>query len=234
MTTPWHDSFRPLHVTAWLSTNVVSDEYLPLDGIIRDAAMFHHFGFKSFSLPGGEIENPNLPPRAMPLDKRVRGNIYYYACSFAYPQPWWITEGIDHWNKRFDFNLSSLIDFNGKRGTVNVQSARYRAYHMPIYYRVTRKIEWFCFGEKDLIGKYLALVTHIGKKRSQGWGRVARWEVNDCQEDWSEMKNGKPMRALPANSFPEEHQFKVRHYAVRPPYYTVGHFKPNQMLCVVP
>lgn len=230
----FRDSFRPLRVTAWLRTNVISDEYLPLDGIIRDAAMFYHHGFKPVSFPGGELRNPNLPTKSMPLEKRVRGGIYYYACSFAHPQPWWIAEGIDYWNKRFDFNLSNLINFQGKRGTVNTQSARYRAYHMPVYYRVARKIEWFCFGNKDMIKKYLALVTNIGKKRSQGWGRVAKWEVEYWPEDWSEMKDGKPMRALPAQEFEGQEGFKFRNYAVRPPYYTVGHYKPNQMLCIVP
>lgn len=230
----WHDSFQPLKITAWLRTNVVSDEYLPLDGIIRDAAMFYHHGFKPVSLPGGELHNPDLPPRAMPLAKRVRSEIYYYACSFAYPQPWWVGEGLDHWNKRFDFQYSNLIDFQGKRGTVNTTSARYRAYHMPVYYRTAQKVEWYCVGEKTMIEKYLALVTHIGKKRSQGWGRVARWEVVEWTEDWSEIKEGKPMRALPAQDFPEGHEFKLRHYAVRPPYYTVGRDKPNQILCVAP
>lgn len=230
----FRDSFRPLHVTAWLRTNVIADEYLPLDGIIRDAAMFYHHGFKPVSFPGGELRNPALPPQSMPLEKRVRSDIYYYACSFAYPQPWWVAEDIKHWNKRFDFPLSNLIDFQGKRGTVNTQSARYRAYHMPVYYKVARKIEWFCFGNKEMIEKYLALTTNIGKKRSQGWGRIAKWEVEDWPEDWSEMKDGKPMRALPAQEFEGREGFKFRHYAVRPPYYTVGHYKPNQMLCVAP
>lgn len=231
----WRDTFEPLKVTAWLRTGVIADEYLPLDAIIRYQAFRNAYGHQDYSLPGGDFNTPNLPPCSMPLAKRERDGVWYYACSFARPQPWWIGEYQDHWNKRFDASLADLIDFAGRRGAVNIKSAKYRAYHMPVFYRVAQKIEWYCVGDLSMIGSLLSTCTGLGKKIVQGWGRVIKWEVERCKNDWSEFMEGMPTRALPAKSLLDETRgsgsaFKVKYYGVRPPYYA----KSTQMLCVMP
>ena len=78
-----------------------------------------------------------------------------------------------------------LVDFQGKRGKVIIEQGRYKAYHMPVFYRVAEQVEWYCVGDKARIEALLSTVTHIGKKRAQGWGRVIRWEVEPWPKDWS-------------------------------------------------
>lgn len=218
----WSDSFQPLRVTAVLRAPVVSDEWLPLDGIVRSQALRDAFGWPDRSLPGGDAhDGPPLPPRSVPLAKRgSKTGAWWYACSFAQPQPWWVTEGVDHWNKRFDASLADLVDFVGKRGRVIIEAGRYRAYHMPVYYRVARQVEWYCVGEPERLRYLLSTVTAIGKKRAYGWGRVREWRVEPWAEDWSEWRDGAPSRALPEHLIGKAgRRGRLGYYGLRPPYY---------------
>lgn len=237
-------NFENLRVTARLRTSVICDEYLPLDGILLSQAMRERYGPRDWSLPGGTDVTPEVVRHvAAPLqvcweDGREHeyhhSFVWWYACSFAHARDgnaqWWLAEGQDHWNKRFDAGVSDLIDFRGKRGRVVIEQNRYRAYHMPIFYRVAREIVWWCVGDKTRIENLLATVTHVGKKSVQGWGRVAEWRVEPCAEDWSCWRDGTPMRALPAARFAAGTTYNRRHYGVRPSYYS----KRNQMLVIVP
>lgn len=227
------DTFTPLRVTAILGSNVIADEYLPLDGIIRFQAFRDAYGWREASLPGGEGDAvPNLPPKAMPLAKRSVGADWYYACSFAMPQPWWVAEGTDHWNKRFDNDLAWLLDPDQSPQRVIIEKGRYRAYHMPVYYKVARRIEWYCVGDAERLRYLLSVTSAIGKKTSQGWGRVTEWRVEPWPEDWSEWREGRPMRALPERLTAKAHPDARKHdyYGLRPPYYAAN----NQRKVLLP
>lgn len=235
-------SFEPLRVTAALRTAVVSDEYLPLDGILFYQAMRERYGARDQSLPGGGVDLVQRQSVSMPLELRraqTDESIWWYACSFActragLPQ-WWRAEGQDHWNKRFDNQLSDLVDFGKRRGKVIIEKGQYRAYHMPVVYRVATEVSWHCVGDLSRIRALLATVTHIGKKQAQGWGRVAAWTVEPVDADWSCWRDGQPTRALPvAELAPPGQSFgvdrKIRYYGVRPSYYD----RRNQMSVIVP
>lgn len=230
----YRDTFAPLRVTARFGSPVCADEYLPLDAIIRFQAFRDAYGWRDASLPGGEGDAvPNLPPRAMPLAKRSVGEgNWYYACSFASPQPWWVAEGQDHWNKRFDNDLAWLLDPDDSPQRVIVEKGRYRAYHMPLYYRVVNAIEWYCVGDAERLRYLLSTVAHIGKKGAQGWGRVTEWRVEPWHADWSEWRDGAPMRALPVALEYKARldSYRVGHYGLRPPYYAAN----NQRRVLLP
>lgn len=221
--------FQPLRVTAWLRCGIICDPYLPLDGILLYQAFRMRHGPQVRTLPGtfsGDVEEHV----AMPLEIRGQGDVWYYACSFAYPQPWWFAEGQDHWNKRFDQSYVSLVDFQGRRGKIHVGQGRYRSYHMPVFYRVAPKVTWYCVGDSKGIESLLYGVSHLGKKRSQGWGEVMEWEVQHWAHDWSERDaEGRLTRALPAEvngGVPLD----LKLYGLRPPYWD----RQNQMLVALP
>ena len=221
--------FEPLRVTARLRTGVVSDQWLPLDGVLMYQVYRDRFGPQDATLPGGGIVE-ELGPEAVPLEIRNPGTpFWYYACSFAQPQPWWVVEGQDHWNKKFRAMFADLIDFGGRRGKVIIEQGKYRSYHMPIFYRVALQVEWYCVGHKEAIEYLLKTVTHVGKKRSQGWGRVSEWVVESWPVDCSIWKDGKLMRAVPVEDVDSE-GVDVMNYGLRPPYY----MRQNQMMVVKP
>ena len=219
----WHRDFESLRVNVTLRSNIVCDAWLPLDAILLYQASREQFGPQAATLPGGESESQDVP---MPLAIRNPGPDWYYACSWAQPQPWWVAEGIDHWNKRFDSAFAFLVDFAGKSAKVIIEKGTYRAYHMPIYYRITRQIDWFCVGDGKEIGRLLSDVTHIGKKRAQGWGRVERWSIEPWPHDWSEWREGKLTRGIPMNLIPPGQVISPMFYGLRPSYYRRENQRP--------
>jgi len=220
-------SYEPLRVIAHLRSGIVADAWLPLDAVLDYQAKRQRFGAQEATAPGG----PPAPPRPdpdVPLQiHHAATDNWYYACSWAQPQPWWLAEGRDYWNKRFDGAFAYLVDFAGRRGKVVVKEGTYRAYHMPVFYFIARQVEWYCLGDQECITELLSTVTHIGKKRSQGWGRVAAWTVQPWPHDWSLRREGQLTRGLPLFEAPDG---IPAHYGLRPPY----HSRFNQMVLACP
>lgn len=206
---------EPLRVTAHFRTNPVCDQWLPLDGILLYQANREALGPELAALPGG-VDTQGVGTLPLAIIHPGRRN-WCYACSWAQPQPWWVAEEIRHWNKRFDTQYSDMVDFGDRRGKVIIEQGRYKAYHMPMFTRAALQAEWYCVGDKAEIERLLSLVTHIGKKRSQGFGRVWRWDVELWTEDWSIWRDGHLTRGVS-----DEDAGKALDrifYGIRPPYY---------------
>lgn len=229
------ETFESLKVTAQFRSSVVCDQFFPLDGLLWYQAHRLALGPEQATLPGG---NPGGDRKMhMPLKMIHPGEEdWYFACSWAQPHPWWIQEGTDHWNKRFNSAFVELLDFGKRRGKVIIEQGKYKAYHMPVFYRVAKSVHWYCVGDKAEIEALLSTFTHIGKKTSQGWGRVT-WTVESWHSDWSVWRNGKLMRGVPqpdALALIKEHgkfvPFDIVNYGLRPSYYR----RENQRILAVP
>lgn len=133
--------------------------------------------------------------------------------------PEMVTDGSDYWNKKFDSRYIEYLEWTGK---LVINSGKFRAYHMPVFYRHSLKLTWYALGDKIGIEKLLPFVTHIGKKFSQGWGRVLSWQCDNMDEDWSEEKNGQAMRSIPSEN--------GILYGIRPSYW----LRENQVECRLP
>lgn len=220
-------NLEPLQVRAWLRAPVVADKWLPLDGVLLYQAHRDQCGAQHATVPGdysGQMKIATLPLGIISPGRRN----WYYKCSWAQ----WShdIEGRDHWNKRFDSAFTDLLDM-GRRSKVQISEGPYKAYHMPIFYRAALWVEWYCVGDKSEIKRLLSTLTHLGKKGTQGWGRVSRWEVSRWPHDWSIVREGRLMRGIP------EDQAQVlgisydkAHYGIRPSYWKSS----NQKMLAVP
>lgn len=213
---------EPLRITARLQAPVVSDAFLPIDGILYYYANQDAQGGQSVTLPGQRVGGgPNV---SMPLERRGDGARWYYAASFAQ----WdgtVARGTDHWSKRFDQAQAGLVDFGGKRGKVIVEQGAYKAYRMPLFTRHALAVSWYVVGDGAAIRRLLAHCTHIGKKHSQGYGAVLRWDVEPWRADWSVRgPGGQLMRAVPSDA----HGAMLTGF--RPSYWLPQHQAP----CLVP
>jgi len=223
--------FEPLAVRARLRTPVVCDEWLPLDGILLYQAHRDLDGDRALTLPGAYTTSGVA---ALPVKKHHWGKgDFYYRSSFAQWGPY--VDGRDHWNKRFDAGFADLVDFKGRRGRVIIEQNTYKAYHVPVYYRSALFVEWYCLADRQAISHLLSTATHIGKKISQGWGRVVSWSIEPVQDDWSVWREEKLMRGVPVEEFAETgHAFpigaRIALYGVRPSYWKAG----NQIQLVMP
>lgn len=221
-------NFEPLRVRALLRSGVVSDKFLPLDGLLFYQANRWQYGAQDVTIPGGSLLSNNRS-MVVPIAITNKGkHTWHYLCSWAQ----WShdNEGRDYWNKRFDSKFADLIDFGNRRGNVIIGSGDHKAYHMPVFYRVALWVEWYCIGDKSAIEALLSTMTHIGKKGAQGWGRVSRWDVEPWPEDWSVWNGGKLMRGIPTEDAPPGMPYNIGNYGIRPSYWR----RKNQMNLVLP
>jgi CRISPR type IV-associated protein Csf3 len=212
--------FQNLRIRAYLQTGVISDQFLPLDGILYYHLVRREMGVQDISLPGEsnvrEGANITLPIlKAGPKDEA-----WFYACSFA-QWPVQMVEDSTFFVKRFDLQLIQQLDPEVKK--VITGRGRYKAYHINVYYRHAVYVEWFCVARKEELENLLKFCTHLGKKSAQGWGSVLRWEVTDWPENWSIRGTGnRLMRAVPVMG-------EGFLYGVRPSYWNPRHIFPCKM-----
>lgn len=214
--------FEPLKITAYLQSGVISDPAMPLEGVL----LYQLFrerrgGISEATMPGDVVYRRTNNMRLPLLRHRDRKPDWFYACSFA---RWSVprVDGSDHWNKRFDQSLVHLVDFQGKRGRIETSSGRFKPYHMPVFYIHALRVTWFAVGERRPLERLLSFCTNIGKKTSQGWGAVLRWEVELWHSDWSVESPMGIMRPVPTEGGIVQ--------GFRPPYWVAK----NQAPCVAP
>lgn len=217
-------NYIPLRVRALLRAPVVSDRWLPLDGIL-----YYHALRMAGCAPDALLSGRMDQQVELPLARVGTGPDWFYACSWSQPQPWWSAESKTYWTNHFDSAYApGLVDFGKRRGLVQTNGGEYKAKKMPVFYRVAREITWYCLGDPGTIRALLSCVTHIGKYLVQGWGRVMRWEVEYVDEDWSVWMNGRLTRGVPARLAPDHS--RTEYYGLRPPYFD----RRNQFPLAVP
>jgi len=209
---------KPLKITAWLFDNVVTtDGYLPLDSILASAYIRRHYKdeYYRLRLPGGVTGDLIVPD--LPFEKRGQGDDWYWACSFNTAAP--TMEYINYWHKRFDDHLSKYLDLEGKSGRINITSGEFKNYRMPKICKVYPALVWYVVGDKKGVEDLCRGMIAIGKKTSQGEGFVKRWEVEEIDEDYSEIgPDGNLNRAL--IKLPDgAKSYRLGHYGVRAPYW---------------
>jgi len=203
---------KPLKITAYMQTGKIAttDLFLPLDSILSNQWLSIHHP-EVLEVTQSSIKPDELIVADLPLEKRGEGDDWYWACSFACGEP--KREEIKHWHKRFDFSLGTEhIDFGDRRGKVDVKSGRYKNYRMPLVTYLVPKLEWYVVGKPIDVEVLLSYITHIGKKRSQGFGRVAKWTVEKWPEDLSHL------RAIPDPNGDMD-------MGIRPPYWLAWQWK---------
>jgi CRISPR type IV-associated protein Csf3 len=201
---------EPIKVTAKMMTGQVAttDGYLALDGILAYVWMRENHP----ELIGTMITDfDEMLLSELPIEKRGTGDDWYYACSFACYTP--LKETRRYWHKRFDAQLAEeYVDFENRRGKVNVRSAQYKNYRIPLNILLIPEITWYLVGDKAEIERMVNQITHIGKKASQGLGLVREWTVESIEEDLSWLR-----------PIPDENGDDF--ISIRPPYWYHGHMR---------
>lgn len=222
---------EPLKITAYLMDGRVAttDSYLPLDSILAAEWMRRNHPDAYYNASSHMLTNELIIPE-LPFERRGHGNDWYWSCSFNQEEK--LHEYITHWHKRFDDNLEQYIDFRGRRGKINTQSAKYKAYRTPLVIQLYDRLTWYAVGDMAAVFDLCRTVTHIGKKSSQGYGAVDYWEIEPWPEPWSVWVNGRLMRAIPTSeALPSGHQeVRLSQWGIRPPYW----HRENQRVCYVP
>lgn len=173
----------PLIITAELVTPILhaERERTHLDGILAFAALTDHpvasdyDGAAVVPLP---LELVWVSPEGRPL----------WACAPLMPAG----EGMatrEYWHKRYP---SHRADFGKKLNAVTT-AGRWKEYRVPVHAQSIDRLYALAIGHADEIERLLAVVTHIGKKGSMGYGRVARWSITPAAHKLDDVLSLRPV-----------------------------------------
>lgn len=186
-----------------------SDPYIHLDGVLAYAAGVESIGYDGLDQleDGGEPEYfmDEMPLNTYEFTGREGETDWVWAASAAgialpdsqdehsEPERWSTTR----WRKRFDMDPDHQI----KRTQVNESSGEFKSYNAALPYAGTDTLRFFFEGDADRVEELLDRhIAAIGKKRSQGFGHIRRFEITDVSDtiDSSITHNSRTLRSIPA------------------------------------
>lgn len=216
--------FENVIIRAHLQTGVISDQFLPLEGFIFYLMMKDKYGEERLpTVPNEMIVKNGHNDFNLPFDRsKINGKLIYH-CSFA---QWGknTVEESQSYAKRLDSALTDLIDFKGKRPLIENTRGEYKNYFIKVYYRHCLYVDWYARANVDELKRLLAHATHLGKKTSQGWGSILKWEILPSEKDYSIFnREGRLVRSLPS----EMGRFQ---YGYKAPFW----LRDNQARCEMP
>jgi hypothetical protein len=173
--------------------------YINLDGLLATA-----YGLSN-----------NLQDEKIDLSKPINIDIPlkkindFYACSTSFFVSENNLNSSEKWYKRWEESYTDYIKVSKK---INTGRGAFKNYAVSLPTLQTKYIVWFAVGEKEQIIKMLENnIFDIGKKRSQGYGKIKKWFIKEIAEDYSLNVSGKPTRQIPVEciSFETSKQKKV-------------------------
>lgn len=107
-------------------------------------------------------------------------------------------------NRRFPLPEAQIFG-ESKFKRIDISTGPAKSFRIPLEtgHLEHDRLRWWCIGDRDAIAELLTTwIGYLGKKRSVGLGRVARWSVEPC-EHWGDgfpvARDGLPLRTLPAD-----------------------------------
>lgn len=175
---------EPLKITAVLTSPYVSTDYIFFDALISSAVWQHCMGDRAYNIPENKTDVFYIP---LPL-KRIGTKEPFYAASIGFPKQ--AVEGTARWRKNTEIESKKKI---------RIGSGEFKRYDMPIPYTSAEEIIFYACGNKVEIERLLQYIPSIGKKRTQGYGNVRTWRVEQSEHDYSVVKDGVPTRPIPVS-----------------------------------
>lgn len=170
----------PLKVTAFLATPIAFQESIKLDGLLEYRSC--HLN----KIGGGLLTRADPAPQygeiPIPIVRQRIGGVLVPVCSdpiFAAGHRWH-----EHVASRFPSEYARLMDA-GNLTKINTTGGQYKSIRLPLDCRMVERIVWFTRGHRKPLLKMLKGVDSLGKKRSNGYGRVGEWAIEKIEEDYS-------------------------------------------------
>jgi CRISPR type IV-associated protein Csf3 len=213
---------EPLRIVAKLDGPLtLTDGSLRIDAL----AMWAKAQVLGLPPPGfGPLEEVDIP-----IAKSACGRVYL--CSFACPR-------FDQHEKIYLYRrfpvpeAQALAESSFTRIRISAGPQKSYRIHDVLWWAERDELEWFCIGEPDELRSLLSIVTHLGRRRAVGRGKVQQWSVGPC-ESWGEgfpvVMAGQPMRALPLD-WPGLDNPEIARAVLAPPYYQNW----REELCAIP
>lgn len=168
----------------------------------------------------------------IPIVKVGRKHPYYKASAMLVPRTSSKQINTFPWTTKSDWHISAY-ELSKDISLVFAKdildgSGVYRAWKQKLLV-IAAPVIWFSFdGDIGAVRDILNDLTHLGVRRSAGFGKVAGVDVKECDVDFSCFdSNGFPARFLPVEEVGEGMGFPVEYAAYKPPYW----LPENMALC---
>ena len=167
---------EPLIITARMESGIahVLPWSITLDGIL--AAQLWQQTKLSNSPVAPALDAANPPDMPLPLARCIQEDDWHWSATCAWPDPVPTSPAIHQWSGRMDHRAVGQLATNLPK-TISDRQGRYRARMMPLPVTICQTLTWYAIGDPAAILGLLENVHAIGKKRSQGEGRVLDWNV---------------------------------------------------------
>lgn len=185
--------FVPLMVTARLDGPIILTQHPPaLDALLAYAVA------QEAGLPPIEMQGEEAPTIEIPIARTPCGR--YHQASFGIARA--ERSELSYFNRKFPVEIGQAMG-GEKINTIDVSSGRNKSFRLPqerIHLEADRVV-WFAIGDVPEVRALLSWVTRLGRKRSQGSGRIAEWSVVEV-ESWGigfpvVTPEGRALRPLP-------------------------------------
>lgn len=221
-------NFENLRVTAIMENNVAASSFLRLDCILSAAKAIDILKEKYYE-DEKRAGDKELIVKTLSEFLGYSGNVFHASCGFLNGRKF-----VTSFSKRWNSSQDELVNFKGK-GKEQIDTARgfFKSYHSTIQCFSAREITFYARGNKEEIERLLQYIKFIGKKSSQGFGKIKYWKVTTIENDRSLIYKNKAMRFLPCSEFEtmlDVHEHSKEIVALIPP----ASRKDCKEICFVP
>lgn len=221
-------TFQNLRITFHLRTPVVlTYPFITLDSIVAHLGFREKLGESYYTLPSKTPVDCNFSS-TNPIAKYRLGDgpdapffrcasIAFFDCPLFFSTKMY---------KRFDEARCASIAT--KRTKISLGSGPLRNWAMSLAYLPATKAVFYAKANAEELRRSLAHLPALGKEANVGWGEISSFDIEEIEEDWAVVKDGKAQRMIP--------QWALRSYeelvpmAYRSPYWD----KRNVELCAPP
>lgn len=173
---------QPLRVTATLLNGIAhaSPWTVALDGLL--AAQIWQQHKRRHPHEHSALEELNPPDMDLPLARcTIPGRWWHWAATCGWPTPVPTDPEIRHWGTRLDHRHTEHTATALPQRLPDNQG-RWKAFWMPLPVTVAAHLTWHAVGDLAAVTDLLQGIGSIGKKRSQGEGRVLHWDVQPASD----------------------------------------------------
>lgn len=220
--------FKNFEVIMYMNSPVAVMDNVILDSILSAAACKELLGDDYYS---GNNETGTKEMQESILGKILDKKYDVYCTSYGIGEN---KEFLVNWNKRWESKYDNYVDL-GKKGKVDIGAGPFKNYHMPLIVHSYKTIHFYVRGNMEEIKRLLEKYIHfIGKKSSQGYGEINKYEFKEIEADYSIVKDKKLMRHIPKiykeKLEIENEELKIMEKSTIPPYWRNDY----REICIVP
>lgn len=226
---------QPLKIVAEMLTPLaVSDDWTPnLESVLEWLILEEQQMIVANPTEQDVTNSQSTVDKFMPISKGYLKDDWYWQVSS--PCYYYLTEQTDRIRKKWNPGVDSPSpDWGKRKAKWQTSEGPEKSYDLPLYFRIAKTITWYCVGKPNELKRYLLQCSHLGKKRSIGYGAVSQWSIEPIAEDRHLIYQNHLMRPIPteyAESLNiKQWQYNVRNWGWRPPAWLPS----NKRRCAMP